>query len=238
MKISFLRKHKKISIIITISLTIIATYILSVYSFDPNFQSDISGTLLIVIIPLIISLFVVFYIRRHYNLEIIFMTLCCLGILLRIMLIPGAGVLILLGFSMLATSSLLVGIRLLFEDKEKFIKWFSIVKGIVLFICSLAFCFKFLHLPGGSLLLYLGSFLLILTLIGFIFRLPNSNYINWNNESRKLFYRTMVIPICFVVILCSLMLVFNETWTSILTLRSLSNPWRMLPIDLLPLEGI
>jgi hypothetical protein len=98
------------------------------------------------------------------------------------------------------------------------------------------------HWPGipRVIFTYSGSFLFILFTLGFIFTLPNSNYIAWSESDRKVFFRTILIPMVFVFALITLIFVFPDTYNSILGRGVFGSPWfqDLSEINLFDLEGI
>jgi hypothetical protein len=157
--------------------------------------------------------------------------------------LPPAGTVLTVGTLLLGILSLWNSGRFLVAFRSNpFLKLFGSLSGIIITIFMTGLLFMNQHWPGlpRAILTYSGSFLFIIFTLGFIFTLPNSNYIAWTSFERKVFFRTILIPMVFVFALITLIFVFPQTYNSMLGRGVFPTPWLhdLSEIRLFDLEGI
>jgi hypothetical protein len=118
----------------------------------------------------------------------------------------------------------------------KFLKYIGFSSSIVLVIAAIGILWKMNHWPMAGFFLNSGMIVFIPFLFVFVFALPSSDYIKWSKTDRTVFFRSVIIPMVFVYIMCMLMFVLNDLWISLT--RSPLIPFGMHSIDLFPKPGI
>lgn len=157
--------------------------------------------------------------------------------------LPPAGMILVAGTFLLGILSLRnTGRFLITFPKNPFIKMFGSLSGIIISLFMTGLLFMNQHWAGipRVIFIYSGSFLFVLFTLGIIFTLPYSNYIAWSESDRKVFFRTILLPMVFVFALITLIFVFPDTYNSILGRGVVGSPWfnDLSGINLFDLEGI
>jgi hypothetical protein len=226
------KKLRKTLLIIAAALTLI-TVILFVIPI--GIPSKILGILIFLVCIDIIIL--VWSTKKYYNFGLAFLFLIVIAIFFRSMRWPGTSVFFTVGFSGLACFSLYSAqIFLKKYDHCTFLKYIGFSSSIVLSIVSLGLLWKNMHWPMAGLILNTGLGLFIPFLFAFVFTLPGSNYINWNGTEKAVFFRTIIVPMAFVYILCVMMFVLPEIWIAIT--RTPLIPFDMWDFELLNKPGL
>ena len=175
--------------------------------------------------------------KKYYNWSLVFLLVIIIAIIFRSQRWPMTGIYFGIGFTGLGCVSLFSSA--IFFKKYKhipFLKYIGFSSSIILSIVSLGLLWKNMHWPLAGIVLNSGLVLFIPFLFAFIFTLPGSNYINWDKSERVVFSRAVIIPMIFLYILCVMMFVFPDLWTSLTRLPL--TPFRMTDIDLLNKPGL
>lgn len=175
--------------------------------------------------------------RKYYNWSLVFLLLIVIAIVFRSQRWPMTGIFFGLGFTGLGCFSLFSSA--IFYKKYNhipFLKYIGFSSSIILSIVSLGLLWKNMHWPLAGIILNSGLVVFIPFLFAFIFTLPGSNYVNWDKSERIVFFRAVIIPMAFLYILCVLMFVFPDLWTSLTRLPL--TPFRMTDLDLLNKPGL
>ena len=147
---------------------------------------------------------------------------------------------------LLTCGTLFLGI-LSFWNSEKFmvtfrnnafLKWIGCIAGIIVTVFMIGLLAGYQHLPGRVWFSYSGCIMFILLVLAIVFTLPNSNYIEWSLIERKVFFRTVLMPMIFVFALITLMFVFTDTFNSIIGRKTVYAPWETYQYELFNIEGI
>jgi hypothetical protein len=175
--------------------------------------------------------------RKYYNWSLVFLLLIVIAIIFRSQRWPLTGIFFGLGFTGLGCVSLFSS-AIFFKKYNNipFLKYIGFSSSIILSIVSLGLLWKNMHWPLAGIVLNSGLVLFIPFLFAFIFTLPGSSYVNWDKSERIVFFRAVIIPMIFLYILCVLMFVFPNLWTSFTRLPL--TPFRMTDLDLLNKPGL
>jgi hypothetical protein len=124
--------------------------------------------------------------------------------------------------------------------RNTFLKWFGLMTGIIVVLFMTGLLFMNLRWSGTIriILIYSGCFLFILSVLAMVFTLPFSNYVAWSDLERKVFFRTVIVPMIFILALFTLVFVFPDTYNSLMGRGVFSPPWNQFGIELFNLEGI
>jgi hypothetical protein len=176
-------------------------------------------------------------IRKYYNWSLVFLLLIVIAIIFRSQRWPLTGIFFGIGFTGLGCVSLFSS-AIFFKKYNHipFLKYIGFSSSIILSIVSLGLLWKNMHWPLAGIVLNSGLVLFIPFLFAFIFTFPGSNYINWDKSERIVFFRAVIIPMIFLYILCVLMFVFPDLWTSLTRLPL--TPFRMTDLDLINKPGL
>lgn len=174
---------------------------------------------------------------KFYNLGLAFIAVILIAFYFKRMRWPVTGILYTLGFTGMACFSLYAAYVIPKRFKQNaFLKYIGFTACAILSIVCLGILYKSMHWPLAGILLNTGLVLFIPFLFAFVFTLPSSNYISWNPTERAVFFRVIIIPMAFVYILCVLILVLPDLWTSII--RSQIPPFWMVDYDLFSKPGL
>lgn len=185
----------------------------------------------------LVAVAVALVLRKYYNWSLVFLLLIVIAIIFRSQRWPMTGIFYSIGFTGLGCVSFISSV--IFFKKYNhipFLKYIGFSSSIILSIVSIGLLWKNMHWPLAGIILNAGLVVFIPFLFAFIFTLPGSNYINWDKSERIVFFRAVIIPMIFLYILCVLMFVFPDIWTSIT--RMPLKPFRMEETDLLKMPGL
>jgi uncharacterized membrane protein len=90
----------------------------------------------------------------------------------------------------------------------------------------------------GDVLGYIGISLFILSILGMVFTLPRSDYLNWKKVERKIFYRSVLAPMVIVFNLILITLVFSNVYIQIMNREQGPSLGLKSKIELHDLEGL
>ena len=175
--------------------------------------------------------------KKYYNWSLVFLLGIIIAIIFRSQRWPLTGLFFGFGFTGLGCISLFSS-AIFFKKYNHipFLRYIGFSSSIILSIVSLGLLWKNMHWPLAGLVLNSGLVVFIPFLFAFIFTLPGSNYVNWDKSERIVFFRAVIIPMTFLYILCVLMFVFPDLWTSLTRLPL--TPFRMTDLDLLNKPGL
>jgi hypothetical protein len=183
------------------------------------------------------AVFIALNSRKFYNWALAFIAIIIIAFYFRRMRWPVTGILYFLGFAGLALFSLFSARILLRRFRHNtFLRYIGFAASTILSIVCVGILFKTMHWPLGTLVISSGLVLFIPFLFAFVFTLPSSNYISWNSTERTVFFRAIVIPMTFIYVLCVMMLVLPELWTSIT--RTQLKPFYMYDLELFSMPGL
>ncbi|PLX04296.1 MAG: hypothetical protein C0594_09305 [Marinilabiliales bacterium] len=191
-----------------------------------------------------ITIFYFFYMlfssmKNFYNGSILGITFALVGLIFKFQHWPAASMLLIVGLLGLAFGSIYTGIKALRQIKTSlFLKWFTFFIGIDLFIFSVGVLFKMQSWPGGGVFSYVGVFFFFIAVLALIFTLPSSNYIDWLKLERKIFYRSIIVPMFFMIGLFLLVFVFSASYYEMMYQGSDDMIWYMVPIEYFDKEGL
>jgi hypothetical protein len=222
-------RHKKAVMTLIIVAVCLLLILLILYLIPPLIPDFVFTVLLF--LTFLDVVMIVWFLTQYYNLGITFILMIITAIFFRRMRWPVTGILYTIGFTGLACFSFILA-RIFIKrfNHITFLKYIGFSSSIVLSIVSMGLLWKNMHWPLAGLVLYTGLGLFIPFLFAFVFTLPSSDYINWNKSERRIFFRTIIIPMAFVYILIVLMIVFPEVYTA-MTRKPLL-PFNMGVVDL------
>lgn len=193
--------------------------------------------LILIFLFVVNILIIIWSTKKYYNWTLTFIGLILFAIFSRRMRWPTAAFSFFAGFTGLEIISFISDYIFLIKYKHNgFLRYIGFASSIVLAMVANGLLFKNLHWANANVMLNLGLILFIPFLFAFIFTLPGSNYVSWKKSDRLIFYRSIIIPMSFVFVLCVLMFALPDLWTSIN--RSMLMPFEMFPFDILPKPGL
>jgi hypothetical protein len=181
----------------------------------PFFDSPIPYYVLFLELCCLILLSVI--VLKYYDLPLIGFLIVLFGLYTKRLHWPFAGQDMGLGTGILIVFSLYNSGRFIitFSSKE-FLKWFGSIAGIIITLFMTGMLVMFMYWPGRVFFISSGCFLFILYVLALVFKLPDSNYLAWSEMERKVFYRAVMIPLIFIFALIILIVVFPETYNTIM----------------------
>jgi hypothetical protein len=178
--------------------------------------------------------------EKYYNWPILFFLIFFTGLFFRRHWYGIGNLLIIIALMVLIMASLVNSIRFqIVIKKNPFLRWFGSISSfiIAIYVTSWLFLMMGESREIGDIFSYTGVFLFIISVLGMVFTLPGSNYINWTAIERKIFFRAILVPMVIVFGLIIIGNVFTDVyfWIS----NRLSAPWNVqTAIELFNLEGI
>jgi hypothetical protein len=230
-----MQPHKKSSKVLIVLLPfLIIIGIIQIILKNSLFEESAAIFLLLSFID---AALVALLLKKYYNWSLVFLLGIIIAIIFRSQRWPLTGLFFGFGFTGLGCISLFSS-AIFFKKYNHipFLKYIGFSSSIILSIVSLGLLWKNMHWPLAGLVLNSGLVVFIPFLFAFIFTLPGSNYVNWDKSERIVFFRAVIIPMTFLYILCVLMFVFPDLWTSLTRLPL--TPFRMTDLDLLNKPGL
>jgi hypothetical protein len=180
---------------------------------------------------------------KYYNWPFILFIIVIVGIYFKRQHWPLSGILMGMGTLLLAiTSTFNMILALTKFSTIYFLKWFGFLTGVIVALFMTGLLFMNMYWSGmiRAILIYSGCFIFFMTVLGMIFTLPFSDFVSWPDIDRKVFYRTIILPMIFVLGFFILVFVFPETYNSLMGRNVHDAPWiwQDSMLQLKELEGI
>ncbi|MCX6253959.1 MAG: hypothetical protein NTV31_05710 [Bacteroidia bacterium] len=176
---------------------------------------------------------------KLYSWPVLSFLLVFLGMYFKKQHWPFAGQLMSLGTLLLGILSLWNSVKFMITFRNNpFLKWIGCIAGTIVTVFMIGLLCGYQHWPGKAVFSYSGCMMFILLVLAIVFTLPNSNYIDWTWIERKVFFRTVLLPMIFVFALITLMFVFPDTFNAIIGRKTVYFPWEISEFELFHLEGI
>lgn len=234
------KKATKYGWFVLIALTVFVI-ICGLFNLLTSIVSMIGSILAMLFIMNTISVIVIY---KKIDISILLlMAFSFVGLFFKKMHWPGSGSLIILGWAVPAILFLFIFYKRITEyekSKNRFLNFFKNFICATITINFLGATFKVQHWPGGNLLMYIGLATSILSILILVFLLPNSNFLEWTKEHKKLFFRAFLIPLIYLSLLTSLSFVFPKTFEKLVISKSyvLENPFAIENYDIPLKEGM
>lgn len=108
-----------------------------------------------------------------------------------------------------------------------FLRWFGFLTGLITFLFMFSLLYMNQHWNGfvRQVLGYSGSFIFLLTVLAMVFTLPFSNYVSWSEVERKVFFKTILIPMIFILGFFTLVFVLPDVYDSLTGRGHFYAPW-------------
>jgi hypothetical protein len=230
-------KNRKVILVLWIIFLFFSLGSFLIINFIGYFEF-LAYTMCVGVFGLIITSFITI---RFFNWPIVSFLVVMLGIYFKTQHWPLASVLMTVGTFILSYVSLWIAIKIFTSFRNNsFLKWVGFVTGIIITLFMMGFLFGMQHWSGliREILGYSGCFLFILSILAIVFTLPNSKYIGWSGIERKVFFKTILIPMIFIFGLIILIFVFSDTFNAMFRSNVKALPWNFYTVELFKLEGI
>jgi hypothetical protein len=183
-----------------------------------------------------------FLTSKFYTWPFLSFIIVILGIIFKRYHWPYSSILMTLGTVFLGLLSIYNSFKISNNFRENtFLKWFGDLTGLIVILFMSGLLFMNLRWNGTirEMLLLSGCFLFFFTVLAMVFTLPFSNYVAWTEIERKVFFRTILIPMTFIFVFFTLVFILPDLYAS-LTGRGLTHPpWPLyLSFEYFNLEGI
>lgn len=231
-------KSKKIRL--TLWLVFSALSVISIFflAFTPFYWIPVI-TLTICLFALIITAFLT---SKFYSWPFLSFFLVFIGIIFKRNHFANAAILMTLGTVFLGILSLYNAGKISINFRNNtFLKWFGYLTGIIVTLFMFGILNMNLYWNGNirAILIYSGCFLFLITVLAMVFTLPFSNYVAWMDLERKVFFRTIIIPMLFIFVFFALVFIFPDAYNYLLGRRATpSAPWINFVPFYLNAEGI
>ena len=224
----------------------IILWILFFLVFAPSFYFNMIYSPGIIGIFLLISSFVILSLiihlsKKYYNWLNWLFLLLLIGLFFRRNHWPFGGTIIAISSFFICIYTLINSLRFAITFRHNsFLRWFGFAINIIITLFIFGFLVWSMHwsTQTGNLFAYPGAILFPIAVLGMVFTLPNSNYVGWNSTDRKVFFRTIIIPMCIIFVLICLVLIFNDTFRVLMDKDFSRVPWSYEDLKLFDLEGI
>lgn len=205
-------KRKKLRIILWILLPILfaVSGLLLNGGIGPVF---IGVGVLILAIADIVTIYILS--ERFYNWPVITVLIFIVGMLFKRNHWPLAGTIITTGLSVLCLSSMVNAVRFQITLRNNpFLRWFGSVSCIIIAVYMAGWLMMMQHWPRdvANILGYTGMVLFIISVLGMVFTLPGSKYLSWSIIEKKIFFRSILIPMGIVFCLILISVVFSDVF--------------------------
>jgi hypothetical protein len=221
--------------ILAVLLAVLALSFVAISFLRLSMKEEITAALLI--LSFLTGCVIAWITKKYYNWSIVFICLIIIAIIFRSQRWPLTGLLFSLGFTGLGCISIYSAVIFLKRYTHiPFLKYMGFTSSVILSVVSMGLLWKTVHWPFAGIVLNVALALFIPFLFAFIFMLPGSNYVKWESSDRIVFFRAMIIPMAFLYILCVMMFVFPDLWTSLTRLPL--TPFYMHNIELLNKPGL
>jgi hypothetical protein len=190
----------------------------------------------LLIIGLILLISMTYLSTPFYSWTILSFLMVFLGLFFKRNHWPAASALMTLGTVFLGFLSIWNSVKFIMDFRNNpFLKWVGFVSGIIVTVFMTGLLYGNQHWSGliRDTFAYSGGLMFILLVMAIVFTLPNSNYIEWHSLERKVFFRSVLIPMIFVFALITLIFVFTDTYNSILGRSKVLIPWADYKFELL-----
>jgi hypothetical protein len=220
--------------------------ILSLFAGYTNIIPSVVMTLLLAVLSITVFLSLLFIIvSRGWtdNTLLIFILLSLVGLVMKYFHIPGTGPLLVVCWSAPSILFMFIFATKITEYDPRTNKFLGFCKNfmaLTLMFCFASVLFKTMHYPGAEILRYTSLPSLILSILGIVFMLPSSNFVEWTKKHKRMFYRAILIPLLYMAILNSLGYVFPETFTRLMypSTFNISNGFNFENYQIPPKEGL
>jgi hypothetical protein len=188
----------------------------------------------------VLGLFIVLLLTlRYFDWPAVFFFLVIVGLFYKNQHWPFSASLVALGASVLAIFAWYNAFKFIYTfRKNVFLRWFGSVSQFVVVFFMIGYLYKFEQWPYGDLILSAGSFLFVFSILALVFTLPFSDYVSWTDVDRKVFFRTILIPLVFILIIFTLFYVFPDTYNSLVGKTFKAVTLYFPPAELMQFEGI
>lgn len=177
---------------------------------------------------------------QYYNWPVIMVLLLLVGMFFKRQHWPLAGVLLTTGIFFLCLTSIINVFRIqVLAKKSPFLRWFGTISYIIISTYMFGWIIMVQRWPKeiGDIFGYTGIVLFVFSILGMVFTLPGSKFLSWTEVEKKIFFRSILIPLGIVFCLILITLVFSDAYFWLLDRAApplnLNNS-----IELLDLEGI
>ncbi len=174
---------------------------------------------------------------KFYNSILFLVTLLLLAMFFKFMHWPGAGPLFTMTLGLLSIFSVIALFKY-FKNKNPFLKWIGFSANIILPIINLTLLFKIMHWPRFDTIEYIGTFLFVILILAMVFTLPNSKYLEWTKVDKKMFYRSIIIPMTFIFIITSMSFLAEDTLKYVFGGAEPKQTFNLHEVYIVPHEGI
>jgi len=230
-------KRKKLKIILWILFPIL-------FAVSALLLNEVIGPAFLGVVVLILAIadIVAIYIlaEKFYNWPVITVLMFLAGMLFKRNHWPFAGTLLTTGISVLCLSSLVNTVRFQITLRNNpFLRWFGSVSCIIIAVYMAGWLMMIQHWSrdAANILGNTGMVLFIISVLGMVFTLPGSKYLSWSMIEKKIFFRSILIPMGIVFCLILISVVFSDIFFWIID-RS-GRPLETIgSIQLFDLEGI
>jgi hypothetical protein len=176
---------------------------------------------------------------KYYDWPVMFFFLVVVGLFYKRNHWPFAVELVTLSASVLAVFTWYNAFKFIFTFRNNtFLRWFGSLSQFVIVFFMIGFSFKHQNWAYANIIIGAGSFLFVFSILALVFTLPFSDYVAWSDVDRKVFFRTVLVPLTFIFILFTLFFVFPDVYNSLIGRSFKTFTLNISPVELMKFEGI
>ncbi len=169
---------------------------------------DFIPEILLTIVPVIgasyilITLSIVLVLNEKHVIRnnIILISLAVLSVLFKGMHWPGSSFLLVCSVLAIAIGYFFYSFKIYYSvQNNKYLRIVGVIASIVITVTSIGTVFKFMHWPGAGIAIYIGLPVFMIVTFIVLITLPNSGYIKWEPEHRRIFTHRLIIIWIFLL---------------------------------------
>lgn len=179
--------------------------------------------------------------KRPLRNTVILLLVLFLGIFFKRMHWPGASGIITISLLSMAFGYLFLGFKIIYTSKEnRYFKVFGSISAFFLTLMSTGMNFKYLHWPGAGILIAVSLLPSIIFTLIVLVTLPGSGYLLWDEKSKRIFTKKLLIPWLFFLLFSAFILLLPKNISQQIFYKDAKTeyPFDMTPYEIQPKEGM
>ncbi|MBL4716633.1 MAG: hypothetical protein COC01_07685 [Bacteroidetes bacterium] len=153
---------------------------------------------------------------------------------------PGAGPLIVLSTGFSVIGFLMLSVRSFFIIKQnRLLLSLVFVCSIILAFINAQLLFTMMRWPGAGFFGYKAIIPYLIASLFIIISIPNSNFIDWSKEHKRILLRAIFVPWLFMFVITSMQILLPEgVYTNIFSENTSEENWKMVDYEIPSREGL
>ncbi|MFC2089203.1 hypothetical protein ACFLT1_00395 [Bacteroidota bacterium] len=231
------RRRLILSIFSILAITLCIVFEMSVPDIVFTIVNIVGATYLLITLSIVLVLNEKHIVRNN----VILITMAILSIIFKGFHWSGSSTLLIGSVITIAIGYFFYSFKIYYSVQDnKYLRIVGVIASIVITITSIGTVFKYMHWPGAAIGIYVGLPVFIVVTFIVLITLPNSGYIKWSAEHRKIFtQRFMIIWIFLFLFAAFKFLLPEQVERNIFTIDvSESQPYNMIDYPIPDAEGL